>query len=103
VAADVIGELYKLHPLLLTTPGNHVHSIHMKRTNLVLDEDKLEKATRLMGAKTYSEAVNRALDEAIKLMNIRAFAGLMGHDVWSGSISEMREDRPARRRRRKTR
>lgn len=62
----------------------------MKRTNLVLDEEKLETATRLLGAKTYSEAVNRALDEAIKLFHIRSLAGLMGQDIWSGSLSEMR-------------
>jgi hypothetical protein len=73
----------------------------MKRTNLVLDEDKLELATRLMGAKTYSEAVNRALDESIKLINIRGLANLFGQDIWAGSLSTMREDSGAQRSKKK--
>ena len=32
----------------------------MKRTNLVLDADLLEEATRVLGVKTYSAAVNLA-------------------------------------------
>ena len=43
----------------------------MKRTNLVLNEEKLEEAVRLSGAKTYSEAVNTALDEFVKLIHLR--------------------------------
>ena len=64
----------------------------MKRTNLVLDEEKLETAVRLMGAKTYSEAVNRALEESIKLYHIRGLGGLAGSDIWQGDLSEMRQD-----------
>jgi Arc/MetJ family transcription regulator len=75
----------------------------MKRTNLVLDEEMLEKATRLMGAKTYSEAVNRALEESIKLIHIRGLADLMGKNPWAGSLSEMREDRTSKATRKKGR
>jgi Arc/MetJ family transcription regulator len=39
----------------------------MKRTNLVLNEDLLNEATRVLGAKTYSAAVNTALQEVIRL------------------------------------
>ena len=39
------------------------HYIHMKRTNLVLDERVLEEATRLSGQKTYSATVMRALED----------------------------------------
>ena len=37
----------------------------MKRTNLVLDEKLLIETTRLLGAKTYSAAVNKAMEETI--------------------------------------
>ena len=38
----------------------------MRRTNLVLDDQLLEQATRVLGAKTYSAAVNTALAEVIR-------------------------------------
>jgi len=69
----------------------------MKRTNLVLDEEKLETATKLMGARTYSEAVNRALEQAIQLIHIRGLAPLTGTKVWEGDLSEMRKDSPKKK------
>ena len=38
----------------------------MKRTNLVLDKDKLERAKAMSGSRTYSETVNRALEEYLR-------------------------------------
>lgn len=64
----------------------------MKRTNLVLNEEYLENATRLLGAKTYSEAVNKALQETIKLYYIRALIDLTGQGLWQGDLAEMRQD-----------
>ncbi|MGH2525071.1 MAG: type II toxin-antitoxin system VapB family antitoxin [Anaerolineales bacterium] len=43
----------------------------MKRTNLVLDEEKLDEARRLSGERTYSGTVNRALDELVRVIKIR--------------------------------
>ncbi|MDH4468448.1 MAG: type II toxin-antitoxin system VapB family antitoxin [Bacteriovoracaceae bacterium] len=65
----------------------------MKRTNLVLDESNLKKATSLLGVKTYSEAVNLALKEIIALIHLRNLSHLMGQDIWSGNLSEMRDDK----------
>jgi Arc/MetJ family transcription regulator len=77
----------------------------MKRTNLVLDEELLDTATRLLGAKTYSAAVNRALEEVIRLARIRDLASFVGTGVWEGSLPEMRADRatPGRATRRRGR
>jgi Arc/MetJ family transcription regulator len=58
----------------------------------MLDEHLLKTATRAMGAKTYSEAVNRALEEAVRLIQIRNLGPLLGQDVWDGALEEMRED-----------
>lgn len=65
----------------------------MKRTNLVLDEKLLHDATVLLGLRTYSEVVNRALDETIKTIKIRSISNFFGQDIWKGNLSEMREDK----------
>ena len=44
----------------------------MKRTNLVLDEQLLDQAVRLLGAKTYSAAVNTALEELIRIRKLQS-------------------------------
>jgi Arc/MetJ family transcription regulator len=70
----------------------------MKRTNLVLDESLLEEATRLSGEKTYSGAVNRALEDFIRRAKSRRILELRGSGLWQGNLGEMRRDRPARTR-----
>jgi len=71
----------------------------MKRTNLVLDEDLLEQATRLSGEKTYSAAVNRALEEFVRRIRARQILSLRGSGAWEGELEEMRQDRYGRRKR----
>jgi Arc/MetJ family transcription regulator len=70
----------------------------MKRTNLVLDEKLLETAVRLLGAKTYSSAVNQALVEVIRVLKARGLTQFIGSGVWEGDLQEMREDRPTKKR-----
>jgi Arc/MetJ family transcription regulator len=69
----------------------------MKRTNLVLDEKLLEEATRVLGLKTYSATVNKALEEAIRVQKVRGLHQFMGTNLWQGDLAEMREDNPRRR------
>jgi Arc/MetJ family transcription regulator len=69
----------------------------MKRTNLVLDEQLLETATHLLGVKTYSAAVNKALEETIKMIKVRQLSQFIGRSVWDGNLAEMREDQPAKK------
>ncbi|MGA2134321.1 MAG: type II toxin-antitoxin system VapB family antitoxin [Bryobacteraceae bacterium] len=57
----------------------------MKRTNLVLDEQLLDEATRELGMKTYSAAINYALKEVLRMRKVE------------GNLSRMREAHPARR------
>lgn len=71
----------------------------MKRTSLMLDERLLEEAVRLLGTKTYSEAVNKALQEAINVQKRRGLVQFYGSGLWEGDLSEMRGDRPITRRR----
>ena len=77
----------------------------MKRTNLVLDATLLEEATRVLGVKTYSAAVNAALAEVIRVRKILSLPLFFNQGLWEGNLAEMREDQhPSRNgRRSKTR
>jgi Arc/MetJ family transcription regulator len=67
--------------------------MRMKRTNLVLDEDILEEATRLSGEKTYSAAVMRALEDFVRRAKARRILELRGSGQWEGDLGAMRRDR----------
>jgi Arc/MetJ family transcription regulator len=71
--------------------------MHMKRTNLVLNEQLLKEAVRTLGVKTYSAAVNHALEEVVRNRKIQSLGKFFGKKLWEGSLAEMREDRPLRR------
>jgi Arc/MetJ family transcription regulator len=71
-----------------------MYSIHMKRTNLVLDPQLLEEATRVLRVKTYSAAVNTALEEVLRMRRIQRLPEFFGTNLWEGTLREMREDRP---------
>jgi len=66
----------------------------MKRTNLVLDEEKLDQAKTVSGSRTYSETVNIALEEYIRRHTFAQIDTFASTDVWEGDLSAMREDTP---------
>jgi Arc/MetJ family transcription regulator len=68
--------------------------IHMKRTNLVLDESLLEEATRLSGQRTYSRTVELALADFVRRIRAGQILQLAGTGLWEGDLSEMRRDNP---------
>ena len=70
----------------------------MKRTNLVLKADLLEEATRVLGAKTYSAAVNLALEEVLRIRRIQSLPQFFGQGLWQGDLAKMRQDRRRGRR-----
>jgi Arc/MetJ family transcription regulator len=75
----------------------------MKRTNLVLDEQLLQEATREAGFKTYSATVNKALEEYLRTLKTRRIPQYFGKGLWNGDLSEMRRDSaPPPRRRKKS-
>jgi Arc/MetJ family transcription regulator len=69
----------------------------MKRTNLVLDRDLLDQATRALGAKTYSETVSRALKEVVRKQKLQGLVDLFGRVKWQGNLAEMPGDGPRRK------
>ena len=65
----------------------------MKRTNLVLNAELLEEATRLSGERTYSRTVERALEEFVRRAKARRILDLAGSGLWDGDLSVVREDK----------
>ena len=65
--------------------------MHMKRTNLVLDEHALDQAKAITGSKTYSDAVNLALRELIRSRTFARIDVYASRDIWAGELSEMRD------------
>lgn len=57
----------------------------------------MEEAVRLSGERTYSRAVERALEDFVRRVKARQILELAGSGAWEGSLTEMREDRPLRR------
>lgn len=78
------------------------HTIHMKRTNLVLDAKLLDETLRVSGERTYSRAVERALADYVRRARARQILELAGTGLWGGDLADMRRDAvaPARPRRR---
>lgn len=73
----------------------------MRRTNLVLNGDLLEEATRLSGERTYSRTVERALEDFVRRAKARRILELAGSGLWEGDLSVVREDRVGYRPRRR--
>ena len=67
----------------------------MKRTNLVVDGDLLEETLRLSGERTYSRAVEKAMQDFVRRVKARRILDLAGSGLWEGDLTEMREDRPS--------
>jgi Arc/MetJ family transcription regulator len=69
----------------------------MKRTNLVLDEKLLDEALRLSGERTYSRAVEQALEDFVRRVRAGRILELAGSGLWEGDLAEMRRDRGVKR------
>jgi len=65
--------------------------------HLVLDAHLVEEVTRTLGEKTYSAAVNRALEELLRVRRIQSLPEFFGKGLWDGELAEMRKDRVPRR------
>lgn len=78
-----------------------LYTVCMKRTNLVLDERLLDETLRLSGERTYSRAVERALDHFVRRAKARKILDLAGSGLWEGDLGAMRDDRGRRRPRRR--
>jgi Arc/MetJ family transcription regulator len=65
------------------------------RTNIVLDEDLVERAQKLTGIKTKREVVQEALRTLILLREQAEIRSLRGKLKWEGNLDEQRQARIA--------
>ena len=73
----------------------------MKRTNLVLDAQLLDETVRVSGERTYSRAVERAMQDFVRRARAGRILELAGTGLWEGDLSAMRRDRPSRKKTRR--
>jgi Arc/MetJ family transcription regulator len=67
----------------------------MKRTNLVLNAALLEETLKVSQERTYSRAVERAMEDFVKRARARRILELAGSGAWEGDLSVVREDAAA--------
>ncbi len=61
------------------------------RTNIVLDDNLIERAQKLTGIKTKREVAQEALRTLIMLREQAGLRSLRGKLKWEGDLNEMRE------------
>ncbi len=66
----------------------------MKRTNVILDEELLEKARQVSGERTYSAAINKVLAEYLRIETVKRgieeLRALHGAGVFPGYLKRIR-------------
>ena len=60
------------------------------RTHLEIDDNLMQQAMRLTGARTQRETVDLALRELVRLRSQRDILKLFGKVEWVGDLDEMR-------------
>ncbi len=63
------------------------------RTNIVIDDDLIEKALELTGLKTKKAVVEEALKLLIQMRQQAAIRAWRGKLKWEGDLEQMRLDR----------
>ena len=65
----------------------------MGRTNVVLDEELVEKCQKLTGIKTRRALIDYALQELLRHRRQRRLLELKGSITWDGDLDAWRESR----------
>lgn len=62
------------------------------RTNIVIDDELMEKARRVLGTTTKRETVEMALERVIEIERQREIRNFRGKLDWVGDLEAMRTD-----------
>jgi len=71
----------------------HIHKEKKMRTNVVLDDDLVNRARELTGLKTKRAVIDEALRTLIRMYEQKGVRELRGKLNWEGDLNEMREGR----------
>ena len=64
-----------------------------KRTNIVIDEDLVERALKATGIKTRRALVDFALRDLLRRESLKRILELKGEIRWEGDLKSMRQTR----------
>ena len=67
-------------------------SIHIVRTNIVIDDELMEEAMKATGIRTKKEVVELGLRTLLQLRPQAAVRSLKGKVAWQGNLEEMRKE-----------
>ena len=70
-----------------------MEDVSMGRTNVVLDEELVEKCQKLTGIKTRRALIDYALQELLRHRRQRRLLELKGSVTWDGDLDAWRESR----------
>jgi Arc/MetJ family transcription regulator len=70
-----------------------VYHINMGRTNIVLNDQLLQKARKLTRLKTKREIVARALELLVRSESRKGILGYYGSGIWKGDLKRSRRNR----------
>jgi Arc/MetJ family transcription regulator len=62
----------------------------MKRTNIELDDKKIEELKKITGLKTSKAIIDYALNELLRKSNQHKILGLKGKIKWEGDLEHIR-------------
>jgi Arc/MetJ family transcription regulator len=65
----------------------------MGRTNIVLDDNLVQKAQKLTGLKTKREIVDRALEVLVRSEIRKGMLDYFGSGIWQGDLKRTRRNR----------
>ena len=76
--------------------GRHRRSVSVRRKNLNIDQEKLDRVVELLGARSETEAIDRLLDEALfrqeLIASVDRIAGRGGmENYFEGGYADERE------------
>ena len=63
------------------------------RTNIVIDDDLMDRVMKLTGIRTKREAVEMGLKALLKLKKQESIRSFRGKLVWQGDLDDMRIDK----------
>jgi len=63
------------------------------RTNIILDNDLIDRARQLTGIKTKKQVIHEALRLLVQLREQEQVRSLRGKLHWEGNLAEMRQER----------
>jgi Arc/MetJ family transcription regulator len=61
-------------------------------TNIDIDQKKVAEVMSLLNIKTKKEAVDKALENYLRILSAQELLKMKGSNVWEGDLDQMRTD-----------